>query len=126
MLGFTYNFKNEHTDYQSGPVMHFDWGASRFLSPQVQVGLVGYVLQQVGCDTGAGNKVGCFPARLAGIGPQFGYIMQLGHLQGYFNLKGYKEFAAEHRAEGFSVWATFAISPAAPTPSSAGRPMTMK
>jgi hypothetical protein len=122
-LGFTYNFKNEHTDYQSGTMMHFDWGASRFLSPQVQVGLVGYALQQIGCDTGGGNRLGCFESRVFGIGPQFGYIIPLDKLQGYFNLKAYKEFAAEHRPEGFNVWVTFVISPAAPTPSSAGRPM---
>ena len=58
VLGFTYNFKNEHTDYQSGTMMHFDWGASRFLSPQVQVGLVGYALQQLGCDSGRATGSG--------------------------------------------------------------------
>ena len=125
-LGFTYNFKNVHTDYQSGPIMHFDWGASRFLSPQVQVGLVGYVLQQIGCDSGGGDRVGCFESRVVGIGPQFGYIIPFDKLQGYFNLKAYKEFAAEHRPEGFNVWVTFSISPVAPTESTSRRMMTMK
>jgi len=36
------------------------------------------------------------------------------HHQGYMNLKGYKEFAAEHRPEGWNVWLTLVISPAAP------------
>jgi hypothetical protein len=126
-LGFTYNFKNEHTDYQSGPVMHFDWGASRFLSKEVQVGLVGYYLQQIGCDSGSGARLGCFEARVAGIGPQFGYITPIGDkLQGYFNLKGYAEFAQEHRAAGWNVWATFAISPAAATHSASSRPRSMR
>ena len=40
VLGFTYNFKNTATQYQSGVDMHFDWGASQFLSKQVMVGLV--------------------------------------------------------------------------------------
>jgi hypothetical protein len=31
----------------------------------------------------------------------------------YLNLKGYKEFEAENRPEGWSVWLTFALSPAA-------------
>jgi hypothetical protein len=35
-------------------------------------------------------------------------------MQGYLNLRGYKEFAAEHRAEGWNVWLTLAISPTAP------------
>ena len=40
-------------------------------------------------------------------------------MQGYVNLKGYKEFAAENRPEGWNVWLSFAVSPAhhsAPAP----------
>ena len=44
----------------------------------------------------------------------------------YVNLKGYDEFAVEHRANGWNVWLTFAISPAADTPPSARRPMVYK
>src|SRR5262245_55681076 len=33
-LGFTYNFKNEHTQYQNGVNMHLDVGASQFLTKQ--------------------------------------------------------------------------------------------
>src|SRR5262249_34226491 len=32
VLGFTYNFKNPATQYQSGVDMHLDWGASQFLT----------------------------------------------------------------------------------------------
>ena len=64
--------------------------------------------------------------RLAGIGPQIGYILPIGTThQGYLNLKGYKEFDAEHRADGWNVWLTFAISPAAPT-TEAKKPMITK
>ena len=115
VLGFTYNFENKHTQYQNGVDLHFDWGASRFLTKQWQIGAVGYLYNQLSCDSGAGNRVGCFESRVVGIGPQIGYVVPLGeHYQGYFNLKGYKEFAAEHRADGWNVWFTFAISPAAP------------
>jgi Putative MetA-pathway of phenol degradation len=31
-LGFTYNFENEHTNYQNGIDMHLDWSASQFLT----------------------------------------------------------------------------------------------
>jgi hypothetical protein len=40
--GFTYNFTNPTTNYQSGVDWHLDWGASQFLSKQVSVGAVGY------------------------------------------------------------------------------------
>ena len=36
-------------------------------------------------------------------------------MQGYLNLKGYGEFAAENRPAGWYIWLTFAISPMAPT-----------
>nr|WP_244521588.1 transporter [Bradyrhizobium sp. DOA9] len=116
VLGFTYNFKNTDTQYQSGVDMHFDWGASQFLSKQVQVGLVGYLYQQLGCDSGSGDRVGCFRSRVGGIGPQIGFIFPVGDKQGYLNFKGYKEFAAENRPEGWNAWVTFVISPAAPPP----------
>ena len=126
-LGFTYNFENTNTNYQNGIDMHLDWGASQFLSKQLQVGLVGYWYQQLSCDSGSGDRVGCFESRVVGIGPQVGYIIPISkEWQGYINVKGYKEFAAEHRPDGWNAWLTFAISPAAPgeAPSSAKRMVT--
>jgi hypothetical protein len=114
-LGFTYNFENEHTNYKNGVDMHLDWGASQFLTKQWQVGLVGYWYQQLSCDSGSGDRVGCFKSRVVGIGPQIGYIFPISkEWQGYINLKGYGEFAAEHRPDGWNAWLTFVISPAAP------------
>jgi hypothetical protein len=112
-LGFTYNFENTHTQYQNGVDMHLDLGASQFLTKQLQVGLVGYWYNQLSCDSGAGDRVGCFESRVAGIGPQIGFIIPLSKdYQGYLNLKGYKEFAAENRPDGWNTWLTFAITPA--------------
>jgi hypothetical protein len=126
-LGFTYNFENVHTDYQNGIDMHLDWGASQFLSKQLQVGLVGYLYNQLSCDSGSGDRVGCFKSRVAGIGPQIGYIIPISNdYQGYINLKGYKEFAAENRPDGWNVWLTFAIAPAEKRPPAAARPMITK
>jgi hypothetical protein len=118
VLGFTYNFTNQSTNYQNGVDMHLDWGASQFLTKQVQVGLVGYVYNQLGCDSGSGDRVGCFRSQVVGIGPQIGYIIPLGDLQGYVNLKAYGEFDAAHRPDGWNAWLTFVISPAAPSTSS--------
>jgi hypothetical protein len=118
---------HEHTNYQNGINMHLDWGASQFLTKQWQVGLVGYWYQQLSCDSGSGNRVGCFESRVVGIGPQIGYIFPISkEWQGYINLKGYGEFAAQNRAEGWNAWLTFVISPAAPgeAPPSARRTIT--
>src|ERR1700746_1496797 len=54
-FGFTYNFINPATQYQNGVDMHLDWGASQFLTKQWQVGLVGYVYQEVGWGGGSGR-----------------------------------------------------------------------
>ena len=113
VAGFTYNLINPDTQYKNGVDFHLDWGASQFLSKELLVGLVGYVYQEIGCDSGSGDRVGCFRSRVFGVGPQIGYIIPLGEWQGYLNLKGYGEFGHENRPEGWNVWLTFAISPAA-------------
>jgi hypothetical protein len=126
VLGFTYNFINPSTQYQNGVDMHFDWGASQFLTKQWQVGLVGYLYQEIGCDSGSGDQVGCFRSRVASIGPQVGYIFPIGDkMQGYLNLKAYGEFANENRPAGWNLWLTFNLSPAA-TPPTSSRPMFTK
>jgi hypothetical protein len=47
-------------------------------------------------------------------------------MQGYLNVKGYWEFGAEHRPEGWNAWLTFAISPAEPKSSPPPRRMVTK
>jgi hypothetical protein len=60
------------------------------------------------------------------IGPQVGFIFPAWEgYQGYVNVKGYKEFGAENRPEGYNVWVTLAFSPTAPTPQPR-RPMIVK
>jgi hypothetical protein len=126
VLGFTYNFVDPSTQYQNGVDMHLDWGVSQFLTKQIQVGLVGYLYQEIGCDSGSGDRVGCFQSRVIGVGPQFGYLFPIGDkLQGYVNLKAYGEFDNANRPAGWNVWLTFNLSPAA-TPPTASRPMFTK
>src|SRR3974390_416362 len=72
VLGFTYNMTNQATQYQNGVDLHFDWGASQFLTKQFQVGLVGYVYNQIGCDSGSGDRVGRFQSRVTRAGPPGG------------------------------------------------------
>jgi hypothetical protein len=114
VAGFTYNFKNPDTQYQSGIDFHFDWGASHFLSKQVFVGLVGYAYQQITDDFGQPPVLGGFRSRVLGIGPQLGYIFPVADMQGFLGVKGYGEFDAANRPSGWNTWLTFAISEAAP------------
>lgn len=109
--GFTYNFENRDTDYQNGVDWHVDIGASQFLSERAHVGVVAYWFQQISGDSGAGAVLGSFKSRVGGIGPQAGFFFPVGDMQGYLNIKGYWEFAAENRPEGWNAWLTFALSP---------------
>jgi hypothetical protein len=123
-LGFTYNMSNVQTQYQNGVDMHFDWGASQFLTKQFLVGLVGYTYNEIGCDSGSGDRVGCFQSRVFGVGPQVGFIIPISKTtQGYLNFKGYKEFDNANRPDGWNAWVTFVLSPAEQTPSAASRRM---
>jgi len=125
VLGFTYNLLNQSTQYRNGLDMHLDWGASQFVTKQVQLGLVGYAYKEIGCDSGSGDRVGCFQSQVFGVGPQIGYIFPLSQgLQGYINLKGYGEFDGSARAIGWNTWLTFVISPAAAPPPAASRMIT--
>lgn len=114
--GLTYNFENPDTNYKNGVDFHLDMAASQFLTKQFSIGLVGYAYQQLTGDSGSGARLGDFKSRVFGIGPQLSYIFPIGDAQGFLNVKGYKEFAAEHRPEGWNVWLTLSISPAAAPP----------
>jgi hypothetical protein len=116
--GFTYNLINPLTNVQSGVDFHLDWGASQFITQQVQVGIVGYAYDQVTGDSGSGNLLGPFESRVFGVGPQLGFVFPAGDYQAYVNLKAYKEFEAADRPSGANVWLTLAFtpSPAKPAP----------
>jgi hypothetical protein len=126
VLGFTANFVNPSTQYQNGIDMHFDWGASQFLTKQFLVGAVGYVYKDIGCDSGSGDHVGCFQSQVGGVGPQVGFLFPVGGMQGYLNLKAYSEFDGSDRPSGWNAWVTLSISPLAPTPPTSTRPIITK
>jgi hypothetical protein len=107
--GITYNWENPDTDYQNGVDSHIDWAASQFLNEQLHVGVAGYAYQQLSGDSGAGAALGAFKSRVFAIGPQVGYFFPVDKEKGYVNLKGYWEFAAENRAEGWNVWLSLAL-----------------
>jgi hypothetical protein len=126
VAGLTGNFENHATNYTNGLDFHLDWGASQFLTKQLQVGLVGYFYEQLTGDSGCAPVLCPFESRVIGIGPQIGYIFPVAGMQGYVNLKGYGEFANENRPAGWNVWLTFVLSPAPPSSASSAPPMLTK
>ena len=105
-LGFTYNFENGDTDYKNGVDAHIDWAYSHFFSPTFHFGAVGYFYDQLTGDSGSGAVLGDFKSRVSGIGPQGGWFLKN---EWYVNVKGYYEFRARNRPEGWDVWLTIAI-----------------
>ena len=90
------------------------------------VGLVGYAYQQLTADSGQLAILGDFKSRVFGIGPQVGYVFPAANgMQGFLGLKGYYEFEAENRPEGWNAWVTLAFSPAE-KPAAPSRPMIRK
>jgi hypothetical protein len=126
VLGFTYNLINPSTQYQNGVDLHFDWGRIAILDQAVTGGSGGLAYKDIGCDSGSGNLVGCFQSQVLGVGPQIGYVFPIGVMQGYLNLKAYGEFDGSDRPSGWNAWVTFALSPAAPAPTSPSPPMITK
>jgi hypothetical protein len=126
VAGLTGNFENNSTGYTSGLDFHLDWAASQFLSKQVQVGVVGYFYDQVTPDRGCAPIICPFESRVIGIGPQLGYLFPVGHMQGYFNIKGYGEFDNNARPDGWNLWLTFVLSPAPPSSTSSPPPILTK
>ncbi len=126
VTGLTGNFENTSTGYTNGIDWHLDWGASQFLTKQLQVGLVGYFYDQLTPDSGCAPILCPFESRVIGVGPQIGYLFPVGDMQGYVNLKGYGEFDSDDRPDGWNVWLTFSLSPKAPEASSPSKPLLTK
>jgi hypothetical protein len=109
VVGATYNWMNNQTNYKNGIDSHMDWSLSQFLSQNWQVGIAGYVYYQLTADSGSGNRVGAFKSQVAAIGPQIGYLFNIGKKQAYINLRAYKEFWAQNRVEGYAMISTISI-----------------
>lgn len=109
VVGATYNWMNNQTSYQNGIDSHLDWSLSQFLSQNWQIGIAGYVYYQLTGDSGSGDKVGPFKSQVTALGPQVGYLFNIGKKQAYINVRAYKEFWAQNRVQGYATIATISI-----------------
>lgn len=92
---------------------HLDWAISQFLNDHIHVGVVGYVYYQLTPDdyptSGLAGQLredalGDNESAVAAVGPEIGHLFKMGGKQAYANLRGYYEFTAENRPQGFSVF----------------------
>jgi hypothetical protein len=108
-LGFTQNFRNVSTDYTNGADAHLDLGASKFLTKNMFVGVVGYYYQQLTADQGQIASLGPNESRTRGAGPQIGYNFTVGDMPISANLRGYTEFGSFRRLTGHAIYASVDI-----------------
>lgn len=109
VAGVTYNWENTDTHYQNGIDAHIDLSASHFVTDKTHVGVVGYYFEQITGDSGSGAVLGDYKSRVAGFGPQAGHFFKIGNEVWYANLKGYYEFDARNRPDGWNMWLSLVI-----------------
>ncbi|MDF7807467.1 transporter [Pontiellaceae bacterium B12219] len=109
VVGFTYNFENDDTDYQNGIDAHLDWAVSQFLNDHWQVGVAGYVYGQLSGDSSPYAYNDGLKSSIASAGPEVGYSFTMNEQQAYINLRAYWEFAAKNRVEGVAAFATVSL-----------------
>jgi hypothetical protein len=110
-LTYVTQTNNDATDYQSGDLLHFDWGIGLHLGAKQEweAGIVGNLVEQINGDSGSGAVLGPLEAESAGIGPALTYNTVLGATPASFSLKWESDFVAHKTFGGdvVSVSATF-------------------
>ncbi len=108
-FGVTGNFTNPDTDYRSGADAHLGVSAMTPVSPSFRAGVTGYLYYQLTGDGGAVNACGPCKSRVAGVGPQLNYAFDVAGREWSANLRGYYEFWARNRLQGYAVFASIAM-----------------
>jgi len=102
---FSFNSKNTETKYRSGNMFNLDFALMKFVSDNVRLGMMGYVVQQLqddssevaidqaAIDAADGNRM-----RAYALGPALGWLYNGGEM--LIEGKILHEFGARNRAEG--------------------------
>ncbi|MBS7698372.1 MULTISPECIES: transporter [unclassified Chelatococcus] len=98
--GFTFNGENPATDYRTGTEFHVEWAATKTLTKELSVGLVGYHYQQVSGDSGAGATLGGYEGRVTALGGTVAYNFEAGKTPISTRVKVFREFNVKNRQEG--------------------------
>jgi hypothetical protein len=109
VLGVTFNFENTATNYKTGDEFHFEWAVGRELATGLVVGVVGYDYRQLTGDSGSGAVLGPFKGQVDAIGLGASATTVLGTMPVIINIRGYREFNAENRWEGYSSTASVTV-----------------
>ena len=107
--GFTFNFENPQTNYQSGNEFHFEWAVGFQCMPGLVIGLVGYDYRQLNGDSGSGDPVGPFRGSLDAIGPGLSYTTIIDKRPVTFNLRYYHDYDFDKHFHGDTTIASATV-----------------
>jgi len=108
-MGVTFNQVNRATDYKTGDEFHLEWAASKYITKDFTIGLVGYYYQQFTGDSGSGARLGSFEGRVIALGGTVGYTFEVGKLPISTRIKVYREFDVQNRMEGTAGFFTVSL-----------------
>ncbi|MDP2411174.1 MAG: transporter [Pseudolabrys sp.] len=94
------SLENSATRYQSGDLLHFDFAIGRQLTRSFKLGVVGYAMEQIGADSGAGATLGARKARVLGLGPALAFTFPVNNVPLTLVAKYYREFNAQNTTQG--------------------------
>lgn len=125
-MGVTFNQANPATDYKTGNEFHLEWAATKYLTKEFTIGLVGYYYQQLTADSGSGARLGPFEGQVVALGGSIGYTFEIGKIPLSTRIKVYREFSAVNRMEGTAGFFTVSLPLSAATAQPMPSPMKAK
>lgn len=110
VTGFTFNGKNNKTQYRTGTEWHVEASISRDIGrPGTNVGIIGYHYQQISDDTGKGAVLGGFRGQTSALGLTVGHAFKIGNKPAQVRIKALREFKTKNRVKGTSVLLTLSL-----------------
>lgn len=116
-VGVTFSAKNDATDYQSAPELHFEGSIIQQFPNGFALGAAGYAYTQLGQDSGAGADtlrailgVDSLRAEVFSVGPVASYTTRIGNAPVTFKAKYFHEFEARNRFEADVIWVGASVS----------------
>lgn len=102
---YAINSKNSDTDYKSGDELIIESSLGYHLNEKATLGITGYAFKQLTDDKKDGKRyLDGYRGQVMALGPYVSYQFKPGKAM---ILRGYKEFDAENRTEGMSIFTSF-------------------
>lgn len=110
VTGFTFNGKNNKTQYRTGTEWHTEAAISRDIGrPGTNMGIIAYHYQQISNDTGAGAVLGGFRGQTSALGLTASHAFKMGNQPAQIRLKALREFNTKNRVKGTAVFLTLSL-----------------